>query len=269
MCKLKSTKYNSLLRLFLVMVSFISASVASASPREYDPSVPNYDSLNVIIHTKGGENYYPDLFKRYLDGDTTLTVDNYHYLYYGYALQPGYQPLTPNSMRDSLMIVLERNTSSEDIVPELFGDLKRITYKSLSINPFDLQVLNMLAYIHQMAGDDVLASQYSDRMHKVKEVILRSGDGLTKNNPIHVISREEQDAILGSLKLGVKKRSYISIDVEYIALNQKYRGKNGLFFDISRIWTVEQPEAAPKSQQFILNPKYNPKSDKYIGPQNN
>ena len=97
-------------------------------------------------------------------------------------------------------------------------------------------------------------------------MILASGNGISKKSPYHVISRSEESAIVGSLGVSPNKRSYISIDIEYVHLEDRYKDKKGIFFDISRMWTVEMPDKKPAKKRFEINPLYNPKSSKYIGP---
>ncbi len=267
MTRSKSTSSNLILKILFSIAIFVSTiNIAFCQSEGEFYKVPNYDTLNVNIHSKSSANFYPDIFKRYVEGDTTLTLDNYHHLYYGYSMQIKYSPLKVNPMEDSLMLVMQKNVDRDLISPDLFEDVKRITFKSLDVNPFDLQVLNMLAYIYYISGDSIMAKSYSDKVTKIKSVILASGDGLSKHNPFHVISRAEEDAMIGALALKVTKRSYITIDVEYLHLEERFEGKKGVYFDISRMWTVELPEKKPARKRFEINPLYNPKSNQYIGP---
>ena len=47
--------------------------------------------------------YYTSLMMRYNAGDETLTDEDYHYLYYGYAYQESYKPLDSNPDLDKLL----------------------------------------------------------------------------------------------------------------------------------------------------------------------
>ena len=49
--------------------------------------------------------YYPSLMMRYNAGDETLTDEDYHYLYYGYAYQESYKPLDSNPDLDKLLLM--------------------------------------------------------------------------------------------------------------------------------------------------------------------
>ncbi|MBO5686220.1 MAG: DUF4919 domain-containing protein, partial [Alistipes sp.] len=46
--------------------------------------------------------YYTGLMMRYENGDSTLTDEDYHYLYYGYAYQAEYKPTASNPSADEL-----------------------------------------------------------------------------------------------------------------------------------------------------------------------
>ena len=49
--------------------------------------------------------YYTSLMMRYNAGDETLTDEDYHYLYYGYAHQESYKPMEANPDLDKLLML--------------------------------------------------------------------------------------------------------------------------------------------------------------------
>ena len=49
--------------------------------------------------------YYPALMMRYNAGDETLTDEDYHYLYYGYAYRDEYKPLAVNPDLDKMLML--------------------------------------------------------------------------------------------------------------------------------------------------------------------
>lgn len=49
--------------------------------------VPVESDIKARIEDPASEQYYPNLRLRYEQADSTLTADDYHYLYYGYAYQ--------------------------------------------------------------------------------------------------------------------------------------------------------------------------------------
>ncbi|MEG1649370.1 MAG: DUF4919 domain-containing protein, partial [Rikenellaceae bacterium] len=98
------------------------------------------------------------------------------------------------------------------------------------------------------------------------QVILASGDGLSKNSPYHVISRHEEESIIGSLGVEVIKRSYVTVGIEYFMLKNRYLGSRGLFFDIERMWIKAPQDRKKPEKKFEFNPTLNPKSKRYIKP---
>ncbi|MBQ2395013.1 MAG: DUF4919 domain-containing protein, partial [Alistipes sp.] len=54
---------------------------------------PDNDRIKAEIENPQSQYFYPNLMARYELGDTTLTLDEFHYLYYGFAYSPKYNPL--------------------------------------------------------------------------------------------------------------------------------------------------------------------------------
>lgn len=266
--RLINTRSKNLIKRLTISAIFIFSINIAFCAVEEEPffKIPNYDSLNVNIHSKSSPNYYPTIFERYMQGDTTLTLDNYHHLYYGYTFNVNYNPLIVNPLEDSLMMVMARNRDSKYISPEIFKDMERVALKSLYYNPFDINVLNILTFINQMSGNEQEAIKYGDKVRKIKEVILSSGNGTSKNSPFHVISRREEESMLGSLGVESVKRSYVTIDIEYFLLKNRFNGSKGLFFNIGRMWIKAPQDRKKPEKKFEFNPTFNPKSKRYIKP---
>ena len=70
--------------------------------------VPVESDIKARIEDPASEQYYPNLRLRYEQSDSTLTADDYHYLYYGYAYQPQYRPLETNPALDRFYETLAR-----------------------------------------------------------------------------------------------------------------------------------------------------------------
>ena len=70
--------------------------------------VPVESDIKARIEDPASEQYYPNLRLRYEQADSTLTAEDYHYLYYGYAYQPQYRPLETNPALDRFYETLAR-----------------------------------------------------------------------------------------------------------------------------------------------------------------
>ena len=69
----------------LLLLLLLPALAAAKVPDEEDIQNKTMDAESPF--------YYPSLMMRYNAGDETLTDEDYHYLYYGYAYQESYKPL--------------------------------------------------------------------------------------------------------------------------------------------------------------------------------
>ena len=69
--------------------------------------VPDNDKIFAQINDSSSPFYYPNLMMRYQAGDT-LTDEEYHYLYYGFAYQSAYRPLNDNPGMTKVQNIMAR-----------------------------------------------------------------------------------------------------------------------------------------------------------------
>lgn len=81
----------------LLLLLLLPALAAAKVPAEEDIQNKTMDAESPF--------YYPSLMMRYNAGDETLTDEDYHYLYYGYAYQESYKPLDSNPDLDKLLLM--------------------------------------------------------------------------------------------------------------------------------------------------------------------
>ena len=79
----------------LLLLSLLVPALAAAG-------VPDEDMILDRTMDAQSAFYYPALMMRYNAGDETLTDEDYHYLYYGYAYQDDYKPLATNPDLDKM-----------------------------------------------------------------------------------------------------------------------------------------------------------------------
>ncbi|NJO91928.1 MAG: DUF4919 domain-containing protein [Chloroflexia bacterium] len=53
---------------------------------------PEYDVIKSSIFDDSSPYFYPNLYNRYIEADTSLTINDFRYLYYGYTFQSKYVP---------------------------------------------------------------------------------------------------------------------------------------------------------------------------------
>lgn len=205
------------------------------------------DNDRIFAQTMDGNSpfSYTALMMRYRAGDTTLTVEDYHYLYYGYAFRDEYDPLVPIPAESKMFTVFERG---ED--PGYSGMLEIIGYgkEVFERDPFSPSNLNFLTFAYGAIGDSINERINYDRFVKVLEVIEASGNGLKEQTPMHVLRSEHALDLLASKGLTPGKRMIVSRTVEFIGLQEKDGKNKGYYFDYGRMYW-KKPSMEPENKR--------------------
>ncbi|MBQ4279303.1 MAG: DUF4919 domain-containing protein [Rikenellaceae bacterium] len=188
--------------------------------------------------------YYPALMIRYIHGDTTLTLDEYRYLYYGFAYQPDYRPLEAVPAADRLMNVMAANArpDSTDAI-----EILRQAREVMKRDPFSPTNINFMTYAYGLLGDKEQAMYSADRLRKVVETIRGSGDGLTEKTAWHVLSFAHAADIMALMDLKTKKPIIVSSTVEYVPLLVRDGDVKGYYFNYGRAYW-KKPDNLPEKR---------------------
>lgn len=215
--------------------------------------VPNEEDILDLITDADSPYYYPSLMLRYEAGDTSLTLDDYFYLYYGYAYQDSYKPLEPIEGEAEVLAVLERNPEPGTGAAELL-QRAQVVMKS---DPFSPKNINFMAYACAMMGDSLGAQINADRLNKIFATITSTGTGLKENSPWHVLWFSHAGDVMASMGKQILNRQVRTRSVEYISVIRDSRDDpKGYFFDFGRMYW-KKPENHPSREKqrggFELN----------------
>lgn len=234
-----------MMRKLLCIVAFMVSTVGYAQ-REID----NDAVLRAVIDSNS-PHYYPLLESRYLLGDTTLTADDYFYLYYGFAFQEHYKPLEPNPAADKILAILEKSPEpNPQQAEEIIGYAKQV----MKQDPFSPKNINFMTYAYFMMGDGTNEAISNDRFKKIVATIKSSGTGIKESSPWHVLSFGHSSDIIADMGLQPMKRMVVSRTVEYIPLLQRHGNVKGYYFNFERVYW-RKPDALPekRSAGFEIN----------------
>ncbi|MCC8035823.1 MAG: DUF4919 domain-containing protein [Rikenellaceae bacterium] len=214
--------------------------------------VPDEDSILANIIDPASPYYYPSLMLRYEAGDTTLTLRDYHYLYYGYAYQDSYKPLEKIAGEDRVLSLLEQYPVPDTEQAESIIEAAMRVFRQ---DPFSPKNINFMAYAYSMAGDSVNAAVNLDRVNKILWVIDNSGSGLKEGSPKHILWFSHANDYLASKDLNIYSRMIRSRSVEYVRLTKKDGNAKGYYFDFGRMYwkQPENPDRNRKPGGFELN----------------
>ncbi len=238
------------MRYYLYIIALLLPILAAAKS-------PNEDDIVVTISNPQSENYYPALKLRYSAGDETLTADNFHYLYYGYAYQDSYKPLATDQSRDKLLLM----ASTLDIDNPMLQTLEEIIYtgtEALQADPFSPTILNLMAYAYGALGNEAQEAAFYRKMQGVINTIKASGDSFSQKSPQHILMFDHALDLLTIGGYAVGKSRVVSRDVEFIPLvePQEIDGKKrkGFYFDFSRIyWNKPEGYTYKRDRTWQLN----------------
>lgn len=227
-------------KLFLTLLLFLPI-VCSAQLR-----VPDEEDITAKVFDKNSPYHLPDLLQRYYRNDTTLTADDYFYLYYGYAYAPTYKPMKAIDANDKILAVFSGGQE-----PDAEGMERLIDYamEALDDDPFSPQNLNYLVYAYGALGDTINERIYYDKMQAILSVIDNSGTGKNVNSPKHILWFSHATDLLTSKGAEITDRQVVRRDVEYVYLKERDEDKQrGYYFNFGRIYR-DAPEQSPERKR--------------------
>ena len=197
-------------------------------------TAPDNEAIREAVSVPESRYFYPKLFNRYMLGDSTLTLQDYRHLYYGYIHQPEYDPFESPTAADSILMVFERNPDPQ---AKDFKALIDYGNRVLLREPFNPRHLNLLTYAYGAIGDHENELKNYRRFKMLMETIMSSGTGISEGSPWHVIYFDHTEDVMAYLDLKYLKRTVVSRTCEYVPLLVKNGKIKGYYFDFSRIYT--------------------------------
>lgn len=194
--------------------------VSSRNEREY--ATIDYDAIESFV--KNNRDEYDALLKRFLNCDTTLTMDEMVQLYYGYTYTDGYFGY----------YTLDENELNKMIEAEKYKKVVQWLQKEREKEPFNITVLNRLAIAAHLAGNDDLAIKSFMQFDLIDHIIAASGNG-TEEHPHHIIYvNDEYEVLRGGYKIDSFKMQALrnGCDVMSVIKNGNPRD---IWFDVRRI----------------------------------
>ena len=155
-------------------------------------SLVDFDDVKKKTVDSNSVYFYPQLKKKILKADASITAEDYHYLYYGFVFQPNYVPSgTSNQKKKFTELYLEKKYKEALAAGE----------KEIKRNPVDLDLLLKMSISCLEMGKDSLKRKYATLYYSILDVIYNSGDGKDLGSAYVVISVNHEYQILNDLGL--------------------------------------------------------------------
>lgn len=186
----------------------------------------DYSEIKAKVEDKKSNSYYPKLLKRFNDFDSTLTIEDYALVYYGFSFQDDYLKNQPD---EGALNKLQKEENYEGLILE--------AKKILSVNPVSLSAIDCLIDALQETGrPETEWEKYQDRFRAIRRVIASSGNGMTCESAYKVIYVSDEYNMMYTYfnveKLHSQKLSGLCDRFEVDPT--EYLPSNVVFFDISR-----------------------------------
>jgi hypothetical protein len=194
---------------------------------------PDFREIKQAIANTKSPNYYPKLMNRYLKNDSTLSLQQYRYLYYGFTLQEDFVPY--QSATQALLALRDQmvETPSGDRKTTVCNNAVQAAQNALADNPFDMLAIGTMAIAQLQRGDTAAFELWNAKQNSLLDVILSSGDGDAAETAFHVINIEHEYEIINRLGLIVESDSLCNDRVEFLRVRENADGERGFFFNFS------------------------------------
>ena len=212
----------------LLILTFLLGSVLVFS-QNIETEKPDYNKIEKEITKKKSEFFYPKLMKKYMNSDSTMTLKEKRYLYYGYSFQDAYSPYGHSDFSDTLREVLQKEKHTDE-------ELNRIIELSDSIlvdNPFDLRVIKYQLYALDKLEKKKAFDKRINQMRIVVDALLSSGDGLKKKTAFYVIYTSHEYDLLNILGYEFGGEQSLIDHFDYLKVAKNSKNIKGFYFDIS------------------------------------
>ena len=212
----------------LLILVFLLGSYLAFS-QNIETEKPDYKKIEKEIAKKKSEFFYPKLMKKYMNSDSTMTLEEKRYLYYGYSFQDTYSPYGHSDFSDTLREVLQKEQHTDE-------ELNRIIELSDSIlvdNPFDLRVINYQLYALDKLEKKIEFDKKINQMRIVVDALLSSGDGLKKKTAFYVIYTSHEYDLLNILGYEFGGEQSLIDHFDYLKVAKNSQDIKGFYFDVS------------------------------------
>jgi hypothetical protein len=186
----------------------------------------DYDDIKQKVNNPESEYYYPKLLERYNNFDSTLTVEDYALIYYGFSFQYDFFVEQPDQ---SKILMLWFRRSYDDVVVECNKILEKDPISFIA-NYYLSEALKSLN------SSEKEWKKYLNRYTTFKDIIVKSGDGKSCETAFKVVYNYDQKLILQDyFKIQMIYEQVIENNCEshLINPNEKFDGEK-IYFDISR-----------------------------------
>lgn len=243
---IKKNRYIRYIRVISLCVMSLCAVMASAAvparkaaeapvPRKITVEKPDLENIRKQTLDPDSKYYFPKLRAKYERKDTTMTHDDYRYLYLGYMFQEDYDPyrISPYSGRtDGLRMKANHTREEIDTIIEY-------AQRSLEDNPFDLRQMSFLIHVLKESKKYMRARMWEYRLEHLLGAIKSTGTGEDVNNAWYVIYPVHEYDMVQLLGYEATDAAFIEPGYDYLTVRpdasdtrKRDKSAKGFYFNV-------------------------------------
>jgi hypothetical protein len=227
-------------RISLIILAFLFNGNLFSQVGSFSP--PEYEKMRLQIFDNSSPFFYPRLFERYQDGDTSLTVQEFRYLYYGYTFQQKYIPYQVSRYQDKMIAFMKKGTLTSKELSEFI----KLSELNLIDLPYDIRTLNILAYSYKQKGDTSSYLRADYKKSGILKAIQSTGNGITEKSAFHIIDPAHEYDILKEFGLDYAGSNDMTTGLcDYLFVQANEQNIRGFYFNVSRILNVKAERNNP------------------------
>lgn len=186
----------------------------------------DFDSIKAAINKTESDHYYPTLLKRFNDFDSTLSLQEYSLIYYGFSFQDDYLKNQPDEK-----VLIELLDSKN------YGKIASVCQKILRKNPVSLLANNEMGFaLFKLHKPESEWKKYQKRYRAIRKVIAYSGYGMKPETAFKVIYVSDEYNLLYDYFniVKIEEQGLVGNCDKFIVEPSDYYNFKEVYFDISR-----------------------------------
>lgn len=194
----------------------------------------DYKKIETASQDKNSSFYFPNLLKRYLVADSSLTNEEKRFLYFGYSYTKSYDKLDntdKTDYNDSVRMLVKKGKLED-------ADLKKLitfTGNLLKTDPLNMRMLNYQAYGYEKTGQHAQSELNKKKIGIVADAIINTGDGKSVKTAFHVTNVRDEYDIIGLLGFEFGgSQSLVEEHYDKMSIKENKYGINELYFNVYR-----------------------------------
>lgn len=187
------------------------------------------EDISSTVNDPRSPYHWPRLMEAFEAYDTTMTPEQYRYLYYGTIFQEDFNPYRHSIYADLINPLTHK---SEHTRAEL-DTLVKYTQLALLDTPFDLNQINFLIYALRAKGKVNLADIWQYRLNNLLKAIVSTGTGADTTSAWYIIYPRDEATLVNMGKDVTRLQpSFVEPYFDCLEVTDKQGSTRSFYFNI-------------------------------------